>query len=253
MAQYKINRSYNYCSSPYLALLLQALLSSSSLLLASSSWVQVSGRSSRGIEGSWMNGWAGKGTTPQRSGFKSTRPGTFLLGQQLSQRGIYIKFRQGNKKHLSWCTLCIKTVAKTMGSHNLHSEIVVVPSVKRRDYISPTLRQLHWLPIKLRIEYKIASLVFITLYSKQPSYLADLLIPCAPSRTLRSSYQHLLHVPFVKSFRGKRAFSFTAPFIWNSLLLSLRTCSSITSFHAHLKMHLFPPWISFGLYGLIPW
>ena len=105
---------------------------------------------------------------------------------------------------------------------------VVVPSVKRREHISPTLRQLHWLPIKLRIEYKIASIVFNTLHSKQPSYLADLLIPYAPSRTLRSSDQHLLHVPFVMSVRGKRAFSFAAPFIWNSLPLSLRTCTSIT-------------------------
>ena len=75
----------------------------------------------------------------------------------------------------------------------------------------------------------IMSVVFNSLLAKQPSYLADLLIPYAPSRTLRSSHQHLLHVPFVKSVRGKHAFSFAVPFIGNSLPLSLRTCNSITS------------------------
>ena len=63
---------------------------------------------------------------------------------------------------------------------------VVVPSVKRSHHISPTLRQLHWLPIKQRIDYKIASLTFKTLHFNQPSYLADLLVTETPSRSLRS-------------------------------------------------------------------
>ena len=118
---------------------------------------------------------------------------------------------------------------------------VVVPSVKRSHHISPTLRRLHWLPIKQRIDYKIASLTFKTLHFNQPSYLAELLITETPSRSLRSFSQHKLKIPFIKSKQGERAFAFAAPTIWNSLPAHLRTCTSITTFHALLKTHFFPP------------
>jgi hypothetical protein len=116
-----------------------------------------------------------------------------------------------------------------------------VPSVKRSHHISPTLRRLHWLPIKQRIDYKIASLTFKTLHFNQPSYLAELLITETPSRSLRSFSQHKLKIPFIKSKLGERAFAFSAPTIWNSLPAHLRTCTSITTFHALLKTHFFPP------------
>ena len=35
---------------------------------------------------------------------------------------------------------------------------VVIPSVKRRDHITPVLRQLHWLPVEQRIIFKMAVL-----------------------------------------------------------------------------------------------
>ena len=117
---------------------------------------------------------------------------------------------------------------------------VVVPSVRRTNHISPTLRQLHWLPIKQRIEFKIASLTFKTLHFNQPSYLAELLITDTP-RSLHSSSLHKLHIPFTKSKQGERAFAFAAPTIWNSLPPHLRSCTSTTIFHALLKTHLFPP------------
>jgi hypothetical protein len=118
---------------------------------------------------------------------------------------------------------------------------VVVPTVRRSHHISPTLRSLHWLPIPQRIKYKIASITFKTLHHLQPSYLLNLLTPYCPSRLLRSSDQHMLTVPFFKSSQSRRSFLFAAPTIWNSLPLSLRASSSISSFHTGLKTHLFPP------------
>jgi hypothetical protein len=64
---------------------------------------------------------------------------------------------------------------------------VVCPAVKRRDHITPTLRQLHWLPVSSRITYKIALITYKTLHHKSPSYLHSLLIPYNPARNLRSS------------------------------------------------------------------
>jgi hypothetical protein len=118
---------------------------------------------------------------------------------------------------------------------------VVVPSVKRSHHITPTLRDLHWLPINNRITFKVASITFKTLQSQQPSYLFDLLSPHKPSRNLRSADLHLLTVPFVKTAFGRRSFFYAAPTIWNSLPLHLRMSTSILSFYSGLKTFLFPP------------
>ena len=52
---------------------------------------------------------------------------------------------------------------------------------------TPLLKTLHWLPVKARIQYKIACLCFQCLcHNTMPPYLSDLLHPYQPSRTLRS-------------------------------------------------------------------
>src|SRR6266516_4835507 len=83
-------------------------------------------------------------------------------------------------------------------------------------------------------------MTFKTPLNHSPSYLRNLLIPHCPPRSLRSSDQHLLTVTFFKSSQARRSFLFAASTIWNSLLHTRRTSSSITSFHSGLKTHLFP-------------
>ena len=117
---------------------------------------------------------------------------------------------------------------------------VVVPSVKRHHHITPppTLKSLHWLPIIRRIDFKIASITFKTLHNKQPIYLFELLTPHVPSFYLRSSGKHLLVIPRNTSDNGRRSFSFSAPTVWNSLPLHLRSCTSLPMFLSGLKTHL---------------
>ena len=102
-------------------------------------------------------------------------------------------------------------------------------------------QKLHWLPIKQRIEFKIATITFKTLQNKQPAYLSELLQPRTSHRSLRSSDTYLLNVPLVKTALGRRSFSYAAPSIWNSLPPSLRTTKSLHTFTSHLKTFLFPP------------
>ena len=116
---------------------------------------------------------------------------------------------------------------------------VVMPFVKRHDHITPALLKLHWLPIRHRITFKIATLTFKTLLHGQPSYLRDLLVSYTPSRTLRSSSLHQLTIPSFKSASGRRSFSFAAPTIWNNLPPALRAMSCLTTFRSNLKTHLF--------------
>src|SRR6218665_891857 len=65
------------------------------------------------------------------------------------------------------------------------------------------LEVLHWLPIRHRIEYKVASLVWRCQLGLAPTYLIDLCRPVSgsrSSRSLRSSERGLLLVPYVRPY-----------------------------------------------------
>nr|KAG5701019.1 hypothetical protein BaRGS_022730 [Batillaria attramentaria] len=66
---------------------------------------------------------------------------------------------------------------------------------RKRDHVTPLLRELHWLPVVYRIKYKIATLSFRHFEQSLPQYLSDKLTTYEPSRTLRSSSEKLLKVP----------------------------------------------------------
>ena len=91
-------------------------------------------------------------------------------------------------------------------------------------HITPVLRELHWLPVKFRVEFKIALLVFKTLNGLAPQYLSELLVVKPRTRySLRSDSETLLVIPKVtrKTF-GDRAFFHAGPTVWNALPSSLR-------------------------------
>ena len=112
---------------------------------------------------------------------------------------------------------------------------------KKRDHIQPLLKSLHWLPIKARIDYKLASVCHSFFCNTSPSYLSDLLSVYTPSRHLRSSTDtRTLKIPNVrtKSY-GHRSFSYAAPLVWNSLPRDIRHIDSTSTFRTALKTHLF--------------
>ena len=86
---------------------------------------------------------------------------------------------------------------------------VFVPSVRRNHHITPTLRQLHWLPIPQRITFKIAFITFKTLHHKQPSYLAELPTPRRDTSHNLRSYDSPNFLPILKinSEQGRRSFT----------------------------------------------
>ena len=122
--------------------------------------------------------------------------------------------------------------------HNTAARILTLS--KKFDHITPTLRDLHWLPVKNRIIFKILLLTFRCLHGTAPAYLSGLLHPYLPVRSLRSSNSLLLKVQKTrtKSY-GDRAFQNSAPKLWNSLPISIRQCETLTSFKSDLKNHLF--------------
>ena len=116
----------------------------------------------------------------------------------------------------------------------------LIMRVKKHSHITPILAELHWLPVQKRISYKILLLTYKCFNGMAPSYLEELLEPYAPSRSLRSSHQHLLKVPKSRlKTVGDRAFSVSAPTLWNSLPAHIRTCQSLESFKSALKTFYF--------------
>ena len=116
----------------------------------------------------------------------------------------------------------------------------VITRTKKYDHIKPVLKQLDWLPVSQRIDYKILLLTYKALTGQAPGYITDLLKPYTQTRNLRSSSKNLLNVPPVKLVSyGQRCFSFVAPSLWNSLPDNIRQSSSLQNFKTHIKMHLF--------------
>ena len=108
------------------------------------------------------------------------------------------------------------------------------------DHISPTLKELHWLPVKPRIEFKILIVTFKAYHEIGPKYLSDSLIKYTPRRTLRSANKNLLVDPMynLESY-GKRAFSVIAPLLWNNLPDEIRTTTCLSSFKRGVKTFFF--------------
>lgn len=116
----------------------------------------------------------------------------------------------------------------------------LLSGTRRQDHITPILANLHWLPVKYRIVFKILLYTFKILNNLAPSYLIDLLNLYIPTRALRSSNQGLLMQPMSRlKTKGDRAFAFAAPKLWNSLPVDVRASETIQSFKSRLKTHLF--------------
>jgi len=118
-------------------------------------------------------------------------------------------------------------------------------------------RSLHWLPIRKRVEYKLAVITYNTIQTNTPSTLASLLDSYRPTRTLRSSDKyslldsyrptrtlrssdkHLLSQPFIKLSLATKAFSVNAPSVWKNVSLNCRSSESLSTFKRRLKTELF--------------
>ena len=106
--------------------------------------------------------------------------------------------------------------------------------------MTPILRNLHWLSIPARLEFKILLLRFKCIHNQGPSYLRQLLKFRNPSRTLRFSTQSLIqnsNRPNILYY-GERAFAFAAPKLLNSPPKHIKSASSVSNFKAILKTYL---------------
>ena len=106
-------------------------------------------------------------------------------------------------------------------------------------HITPLLRELHWLPVRLRVDFKILLVTLKILHVVVPSYLKDLVSvsPDSYYQPRRNNNGILLerHRLRTKNTMEDRAFLIAAPFLWNSLPLPIEQETSIDSFKRSVK------------------
>lgn len=116
----------------------------------------------------------------------------------------------------------------------------IITRKSKYDHISGELRRLHWLPLSIRCQFKLLTLIYKMLKTTAPTYLRECVDWYVPARTLRSA-----SVPALVPRRhrtityGRRTLDTAAASLWNALPPDIRRLPSLMQFRRSLKTYLF--------------
>ncbi len=108
--------------------------------------------------------------------------------------------------------------------------------------ITQTRKDLHWLPVIARPEFKILTFTWQSLHNTAPGYLSNLIQKRTQTRNnVRNNSKTLLSVPTRKKYTkaGDRAFQNAAPKLWNQLPQDIQESETLNIFKKKLKTHYF--------------
>jgi hypothetical protein len=129
-------------------------------------------------------------------------------------------------------------IAKLQRVQNIAAKLVLNNNSDSRS----ALKQLHWLPIHLRVQHKVLTIVYRCLNGQGPSYLTKKLQLHTSGRAgLRSdNIYKRLKVPLTKrKLFANRSFSVMAPTWWNDLPNDIKQADTVDIFKKRLKTFLF--------------
>ena len=122
----------------------------------------------------------------------------------------------------------------------LNAAVRFIYSLRRSDRVSITeyMKKCHFLPVHLRIQYKICVLVFKCLHGTAPGYLIDLLEKKKTLDKLRiKDDTTLLQLDHYEKVAYKnRKFSVAPPTLWNQLPKDIRESFSLSIFKTKSKL-----------------
>ena len=147
--------------------------------------------------------------------------------------------------HLDYCNailygIAVSELQKMQRIQNMCAKLILNRS--KYDSSSQALYDLHWLPIKYRIEFKILCFMYNCHMGTSPEYLIELLSKPEETRPgLRSGTDDCLYnVPFNKRKTfSDRSFGTVGPRLWNGLPLHVRKSESLEIFKSRLKTFYF--------------
>ena len=134
--------------------------------------------------------------------------------------------------------LALKSIHKLQLAQNAAARCIT--RTPRRDHMTPVLRELHWLPMSKRCQFKTLMLTYKSLHENAPSYICELLNWYTPRRSLRSASTTSLVPNRNKTVKySKRLLDTAAANLWNGLPSDLKTAANISCFKGLLKTYLF--------------
>lgn len=121
--------------------------------------------------------------------------------------------------------------------------IRLIFGLKRRDHITSHLTELHWLPVKECVYFKLLTM-FLCLHGCAPNYLQDDINLYSSVNTghhlLRSSQDNTrLFIPSTTRRAGDNSFHVYGPRLWNTLPRNIREAPTLSSFKKAIKTYLF--------------
>ena len=170
------------------------------------------------------------------------------IRKYLSQEAANIVVLSLVISHLDYCNSILVGVSKKYISkfqiiQNRAAKIVL--NVNVRHHSIDALKQLHWLPIVARIDFKLCLLVYKCIKGFAPQYLIDLIQMDTRDRNFRHKSTSTLRVPFVsKKTCACRSFGVMGPKLWNKLPREMTFISDEDIFKKQLKTHLFNQYLN---------
>ena len=70
----------------------------------------------------------------------------------------------------------------------------LIKGLRKHDHITPTLRQLHWLPVEQHIVFKVLMMVYKAINFQGPGYLREILTVYTQTRSFRSDTDCKLYI-----------------------------------------------------------
>ena len=128
---------------------------------------------------------------------------------------------------------------------NRAARIVLLPRADRNVIIhaTPLLQELSWLPIKLRIMFKVCCLVHKCQHSRAPLYLCELIQAQVRPGSLRQPRNNDLFIPRTSRRIGSTSFAVAAPTMWNQLPIHLKQENELFRFRKNLKTFLWQTYL----------
>ena len=134
--------------------------------------------------------------------------------------------------------LPMKSIKRLQLAHNSAARLITLSS--RFEHISTILKQLHWLSIHKRCQFKLLVFVYKALHTSTPSYQCELLNWYQPPRPHRSASATSLVPNKNKTVRyGRRLLDSSTATLWNILSHELKCAKSVACFKGQNKTFLF--------------
>ena len=110
----------------------------------------------------------------------------------------------------------------------------LVLQLGQRGHISQGLRELHWLPIRAQVLYKLCVLMYDVHSGRSPAHIKDIVTARCSASHWPHSFDHRLRQAMTL---WECAFSYTGRHAWNDLPNKLRSTTNTATFKKHLKTH----------------